>query len=182
MLTHMQIENIGRVFAMLDLDGNDRINWNDFEKVTYGIAEEFSLETNSTEVQGLLAAYKNVWDYICEAADLNKDSSVAKAEFEEAHSTRHLSTKELLNKWQVASDRCFDAVDRDADGYIDEEALASIYRAAGIADRQVARAAFQAMDVNNNDQVDKNEFSAHVRGIFIATDESMKGAHMLSGT
>lgn len=182
MLTQMQIENIDRVFAMLDLSGNGRISWDDFETLTYGIAKEFGLETSSTEVKGLLAAYKNVWDYIREAADLSKDGSVVKIEFQEAHSTQRLSAGELLNKWQVAADRCFNVADRDADGYIDEDALASIYRAGGIADRQVARAAFQAMDVNDDGQIDKAELSANVRGMFIATDESMKGAHLLSGT
>jgi Ca2+-binding EF-hand superfamily protein len=182
MLTHMQIENIDRVFAMLDLNGDGRIDWNDFETLTYGIAKEFGLETKSAEVEGLLEAYKNVWDYIREAADLNKNDSVVKVEFKEAHSTQRLSAGELLSKWQVAADRCFDVADRDADGYIDEDALASIYRAGGIADRQVARAAFQAMDVNTDGQVDKAELSANVRGMFTATDESMKGAHLLSGT
>ena len=182
MLTDMQIENIDRVFAMLDLNRDGRIDWNDFETVTYGIAKEFSLETKSAEVQGLLAAYKNAWEYIREAADLNKDDAVGKVEFQEAHSTQLLSVEELLDKWQVAADRCFDVADRDADGYIDEDALASIYRAGGITDRQIARAAFQAMNVNNDGQVDKTEFSAHVRGMFTATDESMKGAHLLSGT
>jgi Ca2+-binding EF-hand superfamily protein len=180
--TQMQTENIDRVFAMLDLNGDGRISWDDFETVTYGIAKEFGLDTKSAEVQGLLVAYKNAWDYIREAADLDKDGSVVKVEFEEAHSTQHLSEGELLDKWQVAADRCFDVADRDADGYIDEDALASIYRAGGIADRQVARAAFQAMGVNDDGQVDKAEFSAHIRGMFIATDESMKGAHLLSGT
>ncbi len=182
MLTQMQIENIDRVFAMLDLNGNGRIGWDDFGVLTYGIAKEFDLETESVEVQGLLAAYKNVWDYIREAADLDKDGLVAKVEFEEAHSTQRLSAGELLDKWQVAADRCFDVADRDADGYIDEDALASIYRAGGVADRQVARAAFQAMDVNNDGQIDKAELSANVRGMFTAIDESMKGAHLLSGT
>jgi Ca2+-binding EF-hand superfamily protein len=182
MLAQMQIENIDRVFAMLDLNGNGRISWDDFGVLTYDIAKEFDLETESVEVQGLLAAYKNVWDYIREAADLDKDGLVAKVEFEEAHSTQRLSAGELLDKWQVAADRCFDVADRDADGYIDEDALASIYRAGGVADRQVARAAFQAMDVNNDGQIDKAELSANVRGMFTAIDESMKGAHLLSGT
>jgi Ca2+-binding EF-hand superfamily protein len=182
MLTNMQIENIDRVFAMLDLNRDDKIGWDDFEALTYGIAKEFGLETNSTEVKGLLAAYKNVWDYIREAADINKDDSVGKVEFQEAHSTQRLSVEELLARWQVAADRCFDVADRDADGYIDEDALASIYRAGGVTDRQVARAAFQAMNVNDDGQVDKAELSAHVRGMFTATDESMKGAHLLSGT
>jgi Ca2+-binding EF-hand superfamily protein len=182
MLTDMQIENINRVFAMLDLDGDGRIGWKDFEALSYGIAKEFGLETKSTEVQGLLAAYKDVWDYVREAADLDKDGWVAKAEFEEAHSTQHLSAGELLDKWQVAADQCFDVADRDADGYIDEDALASIYRAGGVADRQVARAAFQAMDVSDDGQVNKAELSANVRALFTATDESMKGAQLLSGT
>jgi hypothetical protein len=37
-----------------------------------------------------------------------------------------------------------------------------VYRAVGITDRQVAAAAFQAMDVDSNGRVDKTEFSANV--------------------
>lgn len=182
MLTPMQIENVNRVFAMLDLSGNGRITWDDFEALTRGIAGELSLASDSAEIKGLMDAYRDVWDNISGAADLDEDGAVAKAEFEKAHATEVLSAGELLDKWQVAADRCFDVADRDADGYIDEDALAGIYRAGGIADRQVASAAFQAMDVNNNGRVDKIEFSANVRGLFMAVDESMKGAHMLGGS
>jgi Ca2+-binding EF-hand superfamily protein len=182
MLTPMQIENISRVFAMIDLSGNDKITWNDFETLTQGIAGELGLAPDSTEIEGLLAAYRDVWDYISGAADLDQDGAVTKAEFEKAHMTQALTAGALLDKWQVAADRCFEAADRDGDGYIDEDALAGVYRAGGISDQQVATAAFQAMDVDNDGRVDKTEFSANVRGLFLAVDESMKGAHMLSGS
>jgi hypothetical protein len=182
MLTPMQIENIGRVFAVIDLNGNGKITWNDFETMAQGIASELGLDPGSTEIEGLLAAYKDAWDYISGAADLDQDGAVTKVEFEKAHETQVLTTGALLDKWQVAADRYFDAADRDGDGYIDEDALASAYRAVGITDRQVAAAAFQAMDVDSNGRVDKTEFSANVRGLFLAVDESMKGAHMLGGS
>lgn len=182
MLTPTQTERLNRVFAVFDMDGNGGISWDDFETVAGGIADEFGLDLDSAEVKGLLAAYKNVWDYVGEGADLDQDGRVLKAEFVEAHSAQRLSVGELLNRWQVVADRCFDIADRDADGYIDEDAVAGIYRGAGIADGQVARIAFEAMDVDSNGQVDRTEFSANVRGLFIATDESMKGARMLGGT
>jgi Ca2+-binding EF-hand superfamily protein len=178
----MQIENINRAFAIFDLNRDGKISWDDFETLIHGAANEFGLEKNSTEITGLLSAYNDIWDYLREAADLDKDGQVVKAEFEKAHSMQRLSAGELLNKWQVVADRVFDMVDRDGDGYIDEDALASIYRTYGIADRQVVGASFQAMDLNNDGQVDKAEFSANIRGLFTATDESMKGAQMLSGT
>jgi Ca2+-binding EF-hand superfamily protein len=178
----MQIENISRVFTMIDLSGDDRITWNDFETLTQGIARELGLTPDSAEIEGLLAAYKDVWDYLSGAADLDQDDAVTRAEFEKAHATQALTAGALLDRWQVAADRCFEVADRDNDGYIDEDALASVYRACGITDRQVAAAAFQAMDTNDNGQVDKTEFSANVRGLFLAVDESMKGAHLISGS
>ncbi|MDI5979858.1 EF-hand domain-containing protein [Amycolatopsis magusensis] len=175
----MQIENIDRVFAMIDSSGNGRISWSDFEKLTGGIADELGRDLTSPEVENLLAAYRDVWEYISSAADLDQDKAVTKEEFRKAHSTQALSAGVLLGKWQVAADRCFDAADRGGNGYLTEDALAGVYRAGGIADRQVVAAAFQAMDVNNNGRVDKTEFSANVRGLFEAVDKSMKGAHMI---
>lgn len=182
MLTPTQLDNINRVFAMIDVNGNGNISWEDLEKLSHGIAGELGLERTSAEIEGLMAAYRDVWDYISGAADLDENGLVTKAEFEKAHVDQILSAGVLLDKWLVAADRCFDVADLDGDGYMDEDALAAIYRATGITDRQVARAAFAAMDVNENGQVDRAEFVANVRGLFLATDESMKGAHMISGS
>ncbi|MBP2182693.1 EF-hand domain-containing protein [Amycolatopsis magusensis] len=179
MLTSTQIENIDRVFAMIDSSGDGRVTWDDFETLTRGIAEELGRDSKSTEIAELSAAYHGVWEYVSAAADLDQDGAVTRDEFRKAHSTQALSAGLLLDKWLVAADRCFDAADRDGHGYLTEDALAGVYRAGGITDRQVASAAFQAMDVNSNGRVDKAEFSANVRGLFEAVDKSMKGARMI---
>lgn len=139
MSTPMQIDNINRVFAILDVNGNGKISWSDLE-------------------------------------------NVVKAEFDKAQVSQVLSVGTLLDKWVVTADRGFDLIDQDGDGRVDEDELASLYRGAGITDRQVARVAFQAMDLNEDNRVDKTEWLAHVRGLFLAVDESMKGAHLISGS
>lgn len=181
MMNQTHSDNVDRVFAAIDLDGNGTINWNDFTTVAVNVGKEFGLDENAAEVKALAAAYRDLWDYIRESADFNDDASVDKAEFREAHATQRLSSTELLQKWQNASDRAFDIADRDKDGLIDEEALVSIYRACDI-DPTVARSAYQAMDANKDGRIDKTELSANVRGLFTATSDSAKGSRLLSGS
>ncbi|WP_175482587.1 EF-hand domain-containing protein [Actinokineospora iranica] len=175
----MQTENIDRVFTVLDMDGNDEITWADFEQVTAGLATEFGQEPNSGLIQDLLAAYARIWNYVREAADVNQDDSVGKAEFRDAHDQGLLTASDLMDKWLAAADACFAIADTDGDGYIDQDELTRVYRGAGITDPAVAAAAFAAMDSDNDDRIDNEEFCANVRGVFTATHESMKGAHML---
>ncbi|MGM1058383.1 hypothetical protein [Saccharothrix sp. Mg75] len=59
--------------------------------------------------------------------------------------------------------------------------LIAIYRGVRVSDPEVAEAAFGAMDIDADDRLDWAELSAHVRGLFTATDESAKGAHMVGG-
>ncbi|WP_158854775.1 EF-hand domain-containing protein [Saccharothrix deserti] len=180
MSDHLQDDNIERVFAAFDLDGNGEISWDDFEAKARGVGREFGLEVGSPEVQGLVEAYQELWDYI-RGADVDVDDVVTKAEFQEARGAGRLSTSELLEKWLVVSDRVFDVADRDGDGYLDGNEFAGLYRGAGITDPQVAEIAFAAMDVDTDGRIDRAELLANVQGVFTATDESMKGARMLSG-
>ncbi len=180
MSEHMQVDNIDRIFTVIDLDGNGEISLDDFGAMARGVGREFELEAGSPEVQRLLEAYQDVWDYI-RGADVDVDDVVTKAEFRQAHETGRLSTSELLEKWQVVSRCAFDLADQDGDGYLDEDEFAGIYRGAGVTDPQVAAIAFGAMDVDSDGHLDRDEFLANVRGLFTATDESTKGARMLSG-
>lgn len=176
----VQKDNVDRAFSTFDLDGDGEVKWSDFEVVTHSIGREFGLDEDAPETRGLLASYRQVWDYIRGAADTDEDGSVSKAEFEAAHLSGRLSLDELLDLWEIASDRSFEMIDRDGDGYIDADGLATLYRGAGMPDaEQVAVTAFAGMDTDGNGRVDKAELAANVRGVFAATDESMKGANML---
>lgn len=180
MSSPLQHENVNRAFSILDVSGNGRITWGDFEKVINSIVAAMGLEVDSDPAVRLRTAYQNLWDYVRGSADKDTDDTVTRAEFEQAHSTQHLTTGELLDRWQAAAGCTFDVLDRDSDGYIDESALVTLYSAAGT-DPQFARAAFQTMDTTSDGRVDKTEYLTHIRGIFTATDPSMKGARMLGG-
>jgi Ca2+-binding EF-hand superfamily protein len=180
MADQVRLDNIDRVFTVFDTDGDGQITWDDFQTKAAGIGREFGLGHKSTEVQGLAEAYRQVWDYI-RGADVDTDGAVTAAEFRQAHASGRLTTEELLQKWRAAADRVFEIADRDGDGRIDEREFAGIYRGAGITDPKVAAIAFAAMDVDSNGRLDREELFAQVRGVFTATDDSAKGAHMLSG-
>ncbi|WP_433264591.1 EF-hand domain-containing protein [Actinosynnema sp. CS-041913] len=181
MSDQVRLDNIDRVFAILDLDGDGGIRWDDFGSIAEGVGGEFGLGPESPEVRNLLAGYREVWVYVSGAADLDADGVVGKDEFRQAHAAQRLSTGEVLHKWLTVSERAFELADRDGDGFLDESALAGIYRGAGVTDPQVASIAFGAMDVDGDGRLDKAEFCANVQGLFTSTDEAGKGAHMLSG-
>ncbi|XVS60945.1 EF-hand domain-containing protein [Actinosynnema sp. CA-299493] len=174
------LDNIDRVFAILDTDGDGRISKDDFTSMGRGGVREFGLDENSSQARRLVEGYEGIWDYIC-GADLDVDGVVSAAEFREAHTSGRVTTEVLVQKWEWASRGNFEAADADGDGYIDLEGFAKIYRGAGIPDRAVAEAAFAAMDVDADGRLDWAELSTNVRGLFTATDESAKGAHMVSG-
>ncbi|MBW4721526.1 EF-hand domain-containing protein [Saccharothrix obliqua] len=174
--------NIERVFAVLDLNGDGRVEWADFKTITEAVSREFAVPADAAEPANLLAAYREVWDYVRDVADADSDGAVTKQEFEHAHLSGELSLDAVADLWAAVSDRCFELIDRDGDGHVDQAALAALYRAAEVADAElVAATAFAAMDANSDGHVDKAEFTANVRGVFTATSESMKGAHMLGG-
>lgn len=85
-----------------------------------------------------------------------------------------------MEKWESASRGNFELADGDGDGYIDLDGFIRIYRGGGV-DAKVAEAAFGAMDVDDDRRLDWTELSANIRGLFTATDESAKGAHMVTG-
>lgn len=180
MSDQVRLDNIGRVFTVFDADGDGEITWADFGTKAPAIGREFDLDAESSEVKGLIEAYRGVWDYI-RGADVDEDGVVLEAEFRQAHTKGRLLIEELLEKWLAATDRCFELADRDGDGYLDETEFAAIYRGAGITDPQVAEIAFAAMDVDGDGRLDRDELRAQVRGLFTATEESAKGARMLAG-
>lgn len=176
----VRLDNIDRVFAILDTDGDGAISKDDFTSMGWGVAREFGLDEDSPQARRLVEGYGAIWEY-ARGGDLDVDGVVSAEEFREAHTSGRVTTEVLVEKWESASRASFEAADGDGDGYIDLEGFATIYRGAGIPDRAVAEAAFAAMDVDDDGRLDWAELSANVRGLFTATDESAKGAHMVSG-
>ncbi|MEU4447103.1 EF-hand domain-containing protein [Actinosynnema sp. NPDC050801] len=174
------LDNIDRVFAILDVDGDGGISKGDFTAMGAGVAREFGFDENAPQARSLITKYEGIWDHL-RGADLDVDGVVGAAEFREAHTSGRVTTEVLVERWLSATHGNFEVADRDGDGYIDLEAFAAIYRGAGIPDRKVAETAFGAMDVDADGRLDWNELSAHARGLFTATDESAKGTHMVSG-
>ncbi|MBB5957182.1 Ca2+-binding EF-hand superfamily protein [Saccharothrix tamanrassetensis] len=178
MSDRVRLDNIDRVFAILNVDGDGGISKDDFTSMAGGVVREFGLDADSPQARRLVGGYQDIWDYL-RGADVDADGVVGAAEFREAHTSGWVTTEVLVERWESASRRCFEAADDDGDGYIDLEGLAAIYRGGGVTDRKVAEAAFGAMDVDG--RLDWAELSAHVQGLFTATDESAKGARMVSG-
>ncbi|QFZ18998.1 EF-hand domain-containing protein [Saccharothrix syringae] len=180
MANQLQKGNVDRVFAALDLDGDGRLTWADFEVTARDIGREVDLGEDAPGVRELTAAYRRVWEYVCGAADTDLDDAVSKDEFEQAHLDGELSTEELVSRWVAAAARGFELVDADRDGRIDLDELTRMYRGAGVADAQaVAGTAFAAMDTDGDGWVDKDEWIASVRGLFTATEGTVKGARLL---
>ncbi|XVS60672.1 EF-hand domain-containing protein [Actinosynnema sp. CA-299493] len=176
----LRMDNVDRAFAVFDVDGDGVVGWEDFSATARGVGREFGLGVESPEVRNLVAAYREVWEYVA-GADLDADGVVSRGEFREAHESGRLSAGELVERWLVASARNFELADRDGDGALDGSEFAGIYRGSGVTDPQVAAIAFAGMDVDGDGRVDRAEFQAHVRGFFTAEDASVKGARMLSG-
>lgn len=179
MSDQVQLDNIDRVFAILDRDGDGGISKDDFSSLGRGVAREFGLDAESPRARRLIEGYEEVWNYIC-GADLDVDGVVDAAEFRKAHTSGRVTAEVLVEKWESASRGNFELADVDGDGYIDLDGFIRIYRGGGV-DPAVAEAAFGAMDVDDDGRLDWGELSANIRGLFTATDESAKGAHMVSG-
>lgn len=179
MSDQVQLDNIDRVFAILDRDGDGTISKDDFSSMGGGVAREFGLDAEDPRARRVVEGYEEVWNYIC-GADLDVDGLVDAAEFRKAHTSGRVSTEGLVERWESASRGSFELADADGDGYIDLDGFAGIYRGAGVPPTAAATA-FGEMDTDDDGRLDWAELSAHVRGLFTATDESAKGAHMVSG-
>ncbi|PSL57671.1 calcium-binding protein CML [Saccharothrix carnea] len=174
----LRMDNVDRVFAVFDVDGDGGISWGDFSAAAVGVGREFGLGVESSEVRGLVAAYREVWEYIV-GADLDADGAVSRGEFRDAHEAGRLSMGGLLEKWLAVSGRNFELADRDGDGRLDGSEFAGIYRGNGVTDPQVAAIAFAGMDLDGDGRLDLVEFQTHVRGFFTEADVSAKGTHLL---
>ncbi|NUU24737.1 MAG: hypothetical protein HOV68_25025 [Streptomycetaceae bacterium] len=180
MSEQVRTTNVDRVFAVVDDNGDGHIEWADLAGKSDPIGREFGFTPDAPQVGALRDAYRQLWEYICDGADVDRDGVVTREEFERAHLEERLSTDTIVDLWANASDRCFELMDRDGDGYIGREELATLYRAAGVPGAErVVEVAFAGMDVNSDGRVDQVEFTANVRGLFTATDASSKGAAML---
>ncbi|ROP35496.1 EF-hand domain-containing protein [Saccharothrix texasensis] len=180
MADRVLLDNIDRVFAILDVDGDGEVGKGDFTSMGAGVAREFGFDEDAPQARSLIAKYEGIWDCVS-GADLDVDGVVGAAEFREAHTSGRVDTEVVVERWLTATHGNFEVADQDGDGYIDLDAFAAIYRGAGIPDRKVAETAFGAMDVDDDGRLDWNELSAHARGLFTATDESAKGVRMVSG-
>ncbi|MEJ2852077.1 MULTISPECIES: EF-hand domain-containing protein [unclassified Saccharothrix] len=178
MSEQVRLDNIFRIFTALDTDDDSEITWADFAVKAHGIGREFGLDDASPEVRALTKAYQGVWDYI-RGADVDHDDVVTQADFRVAHESGRLTTSGLLAKWELAAQAAFTIADRDGDDRLDEMEFGRLYRGAGITDPQVASIAFDSMDVDSDGLLTLAEFITNTRGLFTATDESEKGAHML---
>ncbi|MGM1063460.1 EF-hand domain-containing protein [Saccharothrix sp. Mg75] len=158
---------VDRAFAVFDVNGGGRLRWTDFEAEAACIGEGFGRSPDSAEVRGLVTAYEQVWEYVCGAADVNRDGVVTKDEFERAHRSRRLSAETVADLWTVVSDRLFAVADRDGDGRVDQGELVELYRAGRVVDAErAAEAAFAGTGVDGDGRVDQTGFTATARGLF----------------
>ncbi|RJQ78798.1 EF-hand domain-containing protein [Pseudonocardiaceae bacterium YIM PH 21723] len=179
-LSDLQIDNIARVFTVLDHDGNGRIEWADFELVTTGMARECGRDPESPQVKALLGCYREMWDYLREFADADRDDSVTSAEFRSAYERSEVFATELRNHWARVADAVFTMADVDVDGQLTTDDLLDLYLGAEIP-QQIAVPGIRSMTREEGGHIDRAAFRDTVCGVFTATRESEPGGSVLKG-
>lgn len=170
-MTDIQKTKILHFFNVLDHDGNEILEQEDFELVSDAICDIRKLEKNSTERLNLGIKAHSIFVQVLK--DLEKDTAVIKKEewlkfFERQILSR---SEDYISK---VSAYIFSLFDQDEDKFIDESEYLDMFKAYGLYTAQ-AKKAFDLLDLNGDGKISKEELLKAFDDFFFAKDEKAPG-------
>jgi len=160
------LQKMRTYFERIDFDKDGAITRADFEGMATRFAKDGALDAAAKDA--LMATLTGVWDkYLSTFAggsDVNKDTFVEGMK-------KQVKDPELKASLEGPLPLFFNAVDRNADGQIDQSEYEEFFKILGL-DPVMAPASFQAIDADGDGQLTVAEFVAAGLEFFLSEDPS----------
>lgn len=178
-LTPFRTRKLERMFSVLDVDSDGRVDHADFIRRVDTIARMCGWEEGSAEYERNLRRASDEWRSLAETVELDEDGGVTVAEFLRYGET-FLSDRDAVRAYARGDVQLlFDAMDTDADGKVSLPEYRRYLQACGV-DASAADVFFAHADLNEDGRITRSEMS-HAMEEFLVSENPEAGGNFLFG-
>lgn len=171
MLTDLQQQKLRHLFGVMDSNGDDHLEWEDYERIAQNIADARGYDRSSDEYQQLIGQYKYGWE---QAAPFIEDGGMDLGRWM-AYNDALLGTPGVYDTLvRPAAEMIFDAFDLDGDQKVSVEEWREFFRAYSI-DPDEADECFDEYDLNGDGYVSRSELIDLVGQFYLSADPDAPG-------
>jgi len=176
-LTPFQKHKIRRLFTVLDVNRDGRVDRNDFIRRVQALARLSGWTEGSPEYERNLDYVLQEWESIRDSADLD-DSGAVTAEEYLRYAEIFLDDRDAVRAYARGDVQLlFDAMDRDGDGAITLDEYRAYLVACGV-DASAADVFFAHADLDEDGHITRSEMSHAVEEFLISEDRNAAGNFM----
>lgn len=176
MLSTFQKQKIKHLFCFYDQDKSGFIEAHDIDSIANRFAEEFRWRIGEEQDKKFRALFRQVWRRLVLRFDEDENEKVSLDEFLQAY-TQNLSSEEAYQENVFPFiEKLFPILDGDQDNAWTRKEFRRFYRCFGQSNEE-ADAAFEAMDLNSDDKLQKDEVFTHFRAFHLSDSSEEIGNH-----
>jgi Ca2+-binding EF-hand superfamily protein len=173
-LSGLQQQKLSHMFALLDLDGDGRLEQRDYVGRVEALARLRGWSRDSAVYQRNLGHALEEWENLCESADTNQDGRVTLDEFLRFGAT-YLDDRDAVRSWARGDVQLlFDAIDTDSDGRISIDEY-RVYLEVYGADASAAETFFAHADLDEDGRITRAEMAHAFEEFFLSSDPAAAG-------
>ena len=175
MTTNLLSRKIGRHFDQIDVNGDGKIDQNDFALIVSLMREEFPEPSAEPKLEALNNAYQGLWEQMRRDMDVDSDGTVSREEYvKRLQSDRKAEYRAAIAPVAKA---IIDLADVNGDGMLDVRELAKVHRALnmGTKDHQAAMA---KLDLDGDGKVSESELVQAIEEFFSSEDPEAGGNYL----
>jgi Ca2+-binding EF-hand superfamily protein len=173
-LTDVQKQKLRHLFGVMDSNGDQHLEWGDYEGIAKNIADTRGYDPSSAEYQALIGQYKYGWEQakpFVENDGMDLDGWMA-------YNDALLSTPGVYDTLvRPAAEMIFDAFDLDGDQKVSVEEWRAFFRCYSI-DPGEAEDCFEKYDLNGDGYVSRSELIDLVGQFYLSADPDAPGNYL----
>lgn len=175
MLTDFQKQKLKNYFDIFDIDNNNVLEKNDFERIVNDVAKTNGWTSDSAEYKNLYHKFVETrWKTLQKQADTNADQKVSLEEYyqyiEKLLNNPKLYQTEVIDVTQSM----FDSFDKNGDGQLSLEEYKLMFKSIRV-DESFANLIFQKIDLNQDNYISRSEHKTLIDQFFKSKDPEAPG-------
>lgn len=174
MLTGLQRKKLTRKFRIYDVDDNNRIGAEDFERVVENVRILHDLAVDSPRHEALRNGFAGRWEALRASADVDRDGSVDLAEWLD-YWERLIEAPEAYDAEITAVEvHLFEIFDTDGDGVLGADEFCNFFGVYGL-HSATARRVVLDLDADGDAVVGREELTEMVHQFYRSSDSNAPG-------